>query len=68
MKVYGPDGKEMMSISSIERDGAMLVVKGKIFGAMPLTAKLTPGEVRKGLKLMSWRTWLFVISLPFRRG
>lgn len=68
MKIYGPDGKEMMTISSIERDDSMLVVKGKIFGAMPLTAKLQPSEVRKGLKLMSWRTLLFVLTLPFRRG
>jgi hypothetical protein len=68
MKVYGPDGKEMMAISSIERDGSMLVLKGKIFGAMPLTAKVTPAEVRSGLKLMSWGTLWFVVTLPFRRG
>ena len=68
MKVYGPDGKEMMTVSSIERDGAMLVVKGKIFGAMPMTAKLKPAEVRKALRLMSWRTLLFLLTLPFRRG
>jgi hypothetical protein len=68
MKVYGPDGKEMMAISSIERDGSMLVVKGKIFGAMPLTAKVTAAEVRSGLKLMSWQTLWFVLTLPFRRG
>jgi hypothetical protein len=67
MKVYGTDGKEMMAISSIERDGSMLVVKGKIFGAMPLSAKLKPSEVRSGLKLMGWRTLLFLITLPFRR-
>jgi hypothetical protein len=68
MKVFGADGKEMMSISAIERDGSMLVVKGKIFGAMPLTAKLKPGEVRKAFGLMSWRTMLFLLTLPFRRG
>lgn len=67
MKVYGPDGKEMMTVSSIERDGSLLVVKGKIFGAMPMTAKLKPEEVRKGLRLMNWRTLLFVLTLPFRR-
>ena len=33
MKVFGPDGKEIMAVSSIERDGSTLVVKGKIFGA-----------------------------------
>jgi hypothetical protein len=68
MKVYGPDGKEMMTVSSIERDGSMLVVKGKIFGAMPMTAKLKPAELRKGLRLMNWRTLLFLLTLPFRRG
>jgi hypothetical protein len=68
MKVFGPDGKEIMAVSSIERDGSMLVVKGKIFGAMPMTAKLKPAEVRKALKLMNWKTMLFVLTLPFRRG
>lgn len=68
MKVYGPDGKEMMTVSSIERDGSMLVVKGKIFGAMPMTAKLKPEEVRKALRLMNWRTLLFLVTLPFRRS
>ena len=68
MKVFGPDGKEIMAVSAIERDGSMLVVKGKIFGAMPMTAKLKPAEVRKALKLMNWKTLLFLLTLPFRRG
>jgi hypothetical protein len=68
MKIYGPDGKEMMTINAIERDGAMLVVKGKLFGTMPLTAKLKPVDARAALKLMSWRTRLFLLSLLFRRG
>jgi hypothetical protein len=68
MKVFGPDGTEIMAVSAIERDGSMLVVKGKIFGAMPMTAKLKPAEVRKALKLMNWKTLLFLLTLPFRRG
>ena len=68
MKIYGADGKEMMSVSAIERDGATLVVKGKLFGTMPLTAKLKPEDARKGLRLMNWRTRWFVCTLPFRRG
>jgi hypothetical protein len=68
MKVLGPDGKEIMTVSAIERDGSMLVVKGKIFGAMPMTAKLKPAEVRSALKLMNWKTLLFAMTLPFRRG
>ena len=68
MKVYGADGKELMTINAIERDGSMLVVKGKLFGTMPLTAKLQPRDARAGLKLMSWRTRLFLLTLIFRRG
>lgn len=67
MKVLGPDGREIMTVSAIERDGSMLVVKGKIFGTMPMTAKLKPAEVRQAMKLMSWKTLLFALTLPFRR-
>jgi hypothetical protein len=68
MKIYGADGREMMNVTSIERDGADLVIKGKLFGAMPLTAKLKPAEARKALRLLKPRTLLFLLTLPFRRG
>jgi hypothetical protein len=68
VKVFGADGKEIMAVSSIERQGSRLVVKGKIFGAMPMTAQLKPSEVRKALRMMNWKTLLFVLTLPFRRG
>jgi hypothetical protein len=32
-----------------------------------MTAKLRPAEVRKAWKLLSFRTLLFVLTLPFRR-
>jgi hypothetical protein len=67
MKLYGTDGKEMMTISAIERDGSMLVVKGKIFGTMPLAAILKPEDARAAFKLMSWKTLLFLFTLPLRR-
>ena len=68
MKIYGADGKEMMTVTSLERDGATLVVKGKIFGTMPLTAKLRPEEARKAFGLLNLRMLLFLLSLPFRRS
>lgn len=68
MKLYGPDGKEMMTVSAIERDGAHLIIKGKIFGAMPMSARLKPAEVRSALKLMNWKTLLFALTLPFRKN
>ena len=68
MKVFGSDNKEMIAISSIEREGRELVLRGKIFGTMPMTARVRPEEARRALKLLSWRTGLFLLSLPFRRG
>jgi hypothetical protein len=68
MKIYGADGKEMMTVTAIEREGSTLVVKGKLFGTMPLTAKLRPAEARKGFGLLNFRMILFLLTLPFRRG
>ena len=67
MKLYGPDNREMMQVTSIERQGDELVLKGKVFGAMPMTAKLRPEELRAALKLVDFRTVLFVLSMVFRR-
>ncbi len=67
MKLYGPDNKELMVISSIERQGSELVLKGKVFGAMPLTAKLRPSELRGALRLLGFRQLLFAVSMLFRK-
>ena len=40
MKIYGQDNSELMQVTLLERDGNALV-KGKVFGSMPMTAKLT---------------------------
>ena len=67
MKIFGADNKELIAISAIERDGAELVLRGKILGTLPMSARVTPEEARRGLKLLGWRTALFVLSLPWRR-
>lgn len=67
MRIFGADDREMISISAIERDGADLVLKGRIFGTMPLTARIRPEEARAALRLLDWRTLLFLLSLPLRR-
>ena len=55
MKLYGKDRRELMTVSRIERDGNDLLIKAKVFGTMPMTASLTPADVREGLKLLGWR-------------
>ena len=68
MKLYGTDRRELMTVSRIERDGNQLVIKGRVFGTMPMTATLTPAEVREGLKLLRLRGILFLMTMPFRRS
>jgi hypothetical protein len=68
MKLYGADRRELMTVSRIERDGSRLVIRAKVFGTMPMTASLTPADVREGLKLLGLRGILFVLTMPFRRS
>jgi hypothetical protein len=68
MNIYGPDDKVLISINSIRPDGATLVIDGKLFGSMPLSARLRPEEVRAAWKLMNFRTILFLLTLPFRKS
>jgi hypothetical protein len=67
MKIYGQDGSELMEISSLAREGSKLVMKGKVFGSMPITAKLTPHEGRNGLKLLNFRLVAFLVTFLFRK-
>jgi hypothetical protein len=68
MKLYGADKRELMTVSRVERNGNQLVIKAKVFGTMPLTAILTPVEVREGLKLLGLRGIVFLLTMPFRRS
>lgn len=68
MKIYDNTKKELMDVSAIRRDGNMLVLKGKIFGTMPMVAKLSPEEARKAFKLLDFKTFLFLLTFIFRRS
>jgi len=68
MKIYSADKSELMDVTRIERDGDDLVLKGKVFGTMPMTARLRPDEARAALKLLSPKLIWFLITMVFRRG
>lgn len=68
MKLYSADNSELMTLSRLQRDGNQLLIKGKVFGSMPMTARLTPQELRAGLKLLSFRDAVFVLTMPFRKA
>lgn len=67
MKLYSPDGSELMRIDALERDGQLLLLKGTAFGAMPITAELRPQEMRGGFSLLNLKLVWFLISMLFRR-
>jgi hypothetical protein len=68
MKLLGLDRRELITVSRIEPHGSQLLIKGKVFGSMPLTATLTPAELRHGLRLLGLRGILFLLTMPFRRA
>ena len=67
MRLLSTDKTSLMEIERIERDGSDLLIRGKVLGTMPMTARLTPSECRNGLKLLNVRLILFLLTLPFRR-
>ena len=44
-----------------------LLVHGKVFGAMPLDARMSPGAARAALKMLTPGLIWFLLTLPFRR-
>jgi hypothetical protein len=68
MKIYDATDGELMQVRSIEREDNVLVIRGKIFGAMPMVAKVTPAEARAALKLVDFKTILFILSMLLRRS
>jgi hypothetical protein len=68
MKIYSADRSELMEVTRIERDGDELVLKGKVFGTMPMSARLRPEEARAALKLLSPGLIWFLVTMMFRRG
>ncbi len=68
MIINDGNNKELMRVRVLERDGDDLVIKGKIFGAVPMTARLTPDEARAALKLLTPQMLWFLATLLFRKG
>ncbi|HXC58258.1 MAG TPA: hypothetical protein VN645_03015 [Steroidobacteraceae bacterium] len=67
MKILSTDGGELMTVQSLEREGNALLIRGKVFGAMPMNAKLTPEAARAALKMLTPGLVWFLLTLPFRR-
>ena len=67
MIIFGSDRSKLMEIEEFERSGSTLQFRGKIMGAMPVVAVVTPGQLRKLIVTLSVTLILFGISMLFRR-
>lgn len=68
MRIYDGQNKELMTVRRLERDGNDLVITGKIFGAMPMKARLKPEEARAALRLLTPATIWFLLTILLRRS
>ena len=66
LTLYSPDNSKLMEVEALERSGNELLIKGKVFGALPMTARLTPTEARKGLRLVNFKLALFLLTFLMR--
>lgn len=68
MKFLDAQNKELMAVRKVSIEDGELVIRGKIFGAMPMVAKLTPEEARAGLKLLGLKMFFQLIPFIIRRS
>jgi hypothetical protein len=64
--LYSADNSKLMEIEALERSGNDLLIKGKVFGTMPMTARLSPREARKGLRMLNAKLVLFLLTFLLR--
>lgn len=67
MKLYTPDNSELIEISAVAPSPDGLVIEGTIMGAMPMKAVLKPAELRRGFRLLTFRSALAAILMLFRK-
>ncbi|NQV55337.1 MAG: hypothetical protein HQ503_05710 [Rhodospirillales bacterium] len=67
MKLYNTENTVLIDISAVEPDAQGLLIKGKIMGAMPMRAVLTPKELRAAFCLLSVKTFITLLAMLFRR-
>lgn len=67
MKLYTPEKTELIDVSAIRPHADGLLIEGKIMGAIPMKAVLLPRELRSALRLLSFRVFLTLVAMLFRR-
>jgi hypothetical protein len=66
--LYGPADEDLMTIRTIGREGDDLVIKGQVYGTMPLTAKLRPEQARRLISMLGFSLVPLLFTFLFRRS
>ena len=68
MKLFTPEKTELLNVTAIapHRDG--LVIHGRIMGAMPMKAVLTPQELRRTFQLFGPKLYWTLLLMLFKRA
>ena len=67
MKLFTPDKTELLVVTAVTAHAEGLLIEGKIMGAMPMKAVLRPSELRKSLRLLSFRTVVALVVMLLKR-
>jgi len=62
------DNDPLMDVKALRKEGDNLVIEGRIMGALPIQAMLTPDQARAALKLIDFKTVMFLLTILFRKG
>ncbi len=66
MRLFMPDKSELIEVNAVHAHPEGLIIEGKIMGAMPVKAILRPSELRRGLRLLSFKVASKTLAMLFR--
>ena len=67
MKIFTPDGSELMTITSVEATAEGIVIGGTIMGAMPMKGIIRPEEMKAGRKFLNFALVMRALKMFFGR-
>ena len=67
MKMYTPEGSELIEVVSVAPCEEGLLVGGQIMGAMPMKAVLKPSQLRAAFKFVTPRLLVTLVAMLFRK-
>ncbi|MBL1141088.1 MAG: hypothetical protein HND53_03570 [Proteobacteria bacterium] len=67
MRLFTPDGNELMHVKQINKEDDVLKIQGKIMGNMPVVAILNQQQFAEVLSLLNWEIIKFVITASLKK-